>query len=447
MFPPFLSTHVIYPLHSLFNPFRHSVRQFFKEFQDSQWFSCDWHKEQQQAKLAALCQDAYDRVPYYRRLFDRLHVNLKEITLELLKELPVLERSHIRDNFADLINTRFKKEDLFRCSSGGSTGEPVHVMHTNHVVEVAEAHSERGKSWTGWRPGYVHHYFWGAPADIKTMSSAFKTKMWDFLYNRRFVDAFETSEALFERYYNLAKRRPPQLLESYSNILYEFAKFIEARKLSRLEINAVISSAGTLYDFQRDLISRTVGRGIFNRYGCRELGPIAHECETHEGMHINMERYIVEIERQDNDGVGSILITDLENFAFPLIRYRIGDQGKMSEAKCSCGRELIKLVDVVGRSLDIVITPEGNRISGELFPHVFKDFDEIILGQVVQHSINEVEVRLTTKEPLVQERVQMLLGMIKRYTGPSMVVRLNLTDRIIITPTGKYRPVISKVSQ
>ena len=255
------------------------------------------------------------------------------------------------------------------------------------------------------------------------------------------------SESLFASYYARHRSRPPALFESYADILYEFARYIEAQHLPFFGAAAIVSSAGTLHDFQRELIVRTVGREIFNRYGCREVGNIAQECEAHGGMHINMERYIVEVSNPDEEGVGELLITDLDNLAFPLVRYRIGDLGKLASEPCACGRGLVVLERVVGRTLDVVVTPDGRRISGVLFPRVFRDFPQIVLGQVIQHSLTEVEVRLRLQGNMSEDERTQLLERLRRALGPEVAVKINFDAEIVVTPTGKYRTVISQVGR
>ena len=115
-----------------------------------------------------------------------------------------------------------------------------------------------------------------------------------------------------------------------------------------------------LYDFQRRNIEKSFKTPVFNRYGCREVGHIASECPAHKGMHYDADRLIIEI--VDDEGntcppntVGNIVITDLNNYVFPLIRYKIGDMGSLSDdTNCECGCTFPKIRKIEGRSFDII---------------------------------------------------------------------------------------------
>src|SRR4029077_8403140 len=94
---------------------------------------------------------------------------------------------------------------------------------------------------------------------------------------------------------------------------------------------------------------------------------IASECATHEGMHINAENLLVEVvsgERSCSDEDGEIVITDLSNFAMPMIRYRIRDVGRIKQASCSCLRGLPLMELSAGRVTDFLVATSGTKVSG-----------------------------------------------------------------------------------
>ncbi len=96
---------------------------------------------------------------------------------------------------------------------------------------------------------------------------------------------------------------------------------------------------------------------------------IAFQCCKHSSYHIAAENTIVEIVN-DKDGPveqgekGRILVTNLNNYAMPFIRYDIGDVGVASEKSCSCGRGLPLLDSLEGRSVDVIVTKSRGKISG-----------------------------------------------------------------------------------
>ena len=110
---------------------------------------------------------------------------------------------------------------------------------------------------------------------------------------------------------------------------------------------------------------------------------IAAECEKQEGLHINSDNLFVEVINNGqfvNPGeAGELVITDLNNFSMPFVRYKNEDLAAISDKKCSCGRGLPLLAYVEGRILDAIQVPGGRVLPGEFFPHFFKDFKWIIV--------------------------------------------------------------------
>lgn len=93
-------------------------------------------------------------------------------------------------------------------------------------------------------------------------------------------------------------------------------------------MESIITSGETLYPWQREGIEEVFGKCLYDRYGCREFGNIAHQCEEQECYHVNMERFFLEIVDKNGEWVkegerGELVVTDLDNYGYPFIRYKI----------------------------------------------------------------------------------------------------------------------------
>jgi phenylacetate-CoA ligase len=144
--------------------------------------------------------------------------------------------------------------------------------------------------------------------------------------------------------------------------------------------------------------------------------------------------------------LGEIVITRLDNFAMPFVRYSSGDLGVMAVAPCRCGRSLPLLQRVEGRVQDAITTADGRVISGPFFAHMFKDCPDVKEFQVHQLAIDRLRIVMVLSEHsefLSRLRIERL---VKQYLGPDMDLEFELCDAIPPTRSGKRRVVISSVS-
>ena len=217
-----------------------------------------------------------------------------------------------------------------------------------------------------------------------------------------------------------------------------------------------MSAAGTLHDVQRELIERVFGAPVFNRYGSREVGDMACECDQHRGLHVSTPTHYIEIVRDGGTAarpgeIGEVLVTLLTNFAMPLIRYRIGDLAAWSEEPCTCGRAWPLLKSVVGRVTDTFLTAKGTRIHGEYFTHLFYFRDWIRQFQVVQVGYDEILLKVVLKDGMLnlpeskKYEVQEIEQKTRLVMGPACRIDWQVTSEISPTASGKRRYTISKV--
>jgi len=218
-----------------------------------------------------------------------------------------------------------------------------------------------------------------------------------------------------------------------------------------------MTSAGTLYGLMRETIQRVFRAPVFNRYGSREVGDIACECEAHQGLHVCPVTHYVEILREDGTParpgeVGEIVVTSLTNYAMPLIRYRIGDMGAWAEKDCSCGRNWPLLKEVTGRVTDSFVSASGTRVHGEYFTHLLYFRDWVKKFQFLQESYTRIRLLIVPAVPpdqakwIVEQERADLEAKVQLVMGPECSLEIELVSDIPPSPSGKYRYTISKVS-
>lgn len=221
-----------------------------------------------------------------------------------------------------------------------------------------------------------------------------------------------------------------------------------------------MTSAGTLYPYMREVIERVFKASVFNRYGSREVGGIACECELHKGLHVSPLTHYVEIIRADGTPaapgeVGEVVVTSLVNYTMPFIRYRIGDMAVWAEERCSCGRGWPLLKEVAGRVTDVFTRRDGTKIVPEYFIHLIgvvlkfswlrkfqviqEDYDHIRLIIVPSVSFQEANEHINREKADLETKVRLVMG-------DECRLEIELVEDIPPSPSGKYRYTISKVN-
>lgn len=421
------------------------------EFEANQWRSAEEIAALQWSKLSALVRHAYETVPHYREALERegLHPDRIHDRADFAR-IPILDKPTIRERRDSLLSSAFQRSELTRSATGGSTGEPMEYFYNRDSYERRMAAAMRGDGWAGWRLGAPELYIWGSQLIPTHPLKRLKTQLHFAGLRRAALNSFDLSPDTIRGAVEYANRVQPRVIIGYANAVYEFARCVEEAGLKVHAPQGVIVSAERVYPHQKELISRVLGAPVFERYGCREVMMIGAECEHHAGMHVTSDNVYVEIERNgrpcEPGELGEILLTDLHNYAMPLIRYRVGDVGAWSGKDCPCGRGLPLLKGVEGRTLDMIATPSGRMISGVFFPHLLKDFPAVRTFEVVQETRERLVIRLSLQRPLDPADRAFLEETVRKTVGSEMQVEWIVGEDVRIERTAKFRPVQSRVT-
>jgi phenylacetate-CoA ligase len=249
--------------------------------------------------------------------------------------------------------------------------------------------------------------------------------------------------------------RPQQLL-AYAGSLYELARYVHDTGLRVYSPAGVMTSAESIYPEQRALIESVFRAPVYDRYGSREAGNMACECDHHRGLHVAAPTHLIELLRPDGalagpGESGEIVVTCFETFAMPLVRYRIGDRATWAEGPCTCGRAWPLLQQVNGRVMDAFATPGGGTIDGCYFTMGFFGRDWVEKFQVVQEAPDLLRVFIVLRDPATpRERFEADIAHYDEHArtvlGPACRVEYEFVDAITPSPQGKHRYTISKLA-
>ena len=427
---------------------RHAVR-----LEQTQWWSWPQIQALQMRKLSALLEHAYAHVPFYRRWFQEAGMIPGDVKSPAdLGKLPILAKRDIQDHCNDLLAVGVDRGQLQPNHTGGSTGQPLTFYQDANYRTWGAADLLRNYRMTGYRLGMRWAFLWGSDYD-GTVHRGWRGRLKDrVVYNTLWINTFDLStDTLLQAAQDLV-RWQPQILVAYvssATLLARLARECGIRDIAPL---AMQTSAEVLTSDDRRLLGDTFGCQLFDRYGCREVGNIAHECDAHRGLHVLAENNLVEL--LDRSGrpvapgeVGRIVVTNLNNFAMPFIRYEVGDMAVAAPSNCTCGRGLPLLESVVGRCSDIISSPSGKLLHGEFFTHLFYKIPGVYQFRVAQETIEDLRIQISPGPDFDPSAAcAFLVDAIRKHADPAFRVSFEMCDHLPPASSGKYRFTVSNIT-
>ena len=419
----------------------YKYHDYLKFLDENQFNSRKRIVEHQEKRLRELIEFAFQHIEFYKEFSKKNNIAPKNIrTLEDLKKLPVMSKQKYRTLFPEkIVDPDANEEDLYLNSTSGSTGTPFKFYNSKELRGHKAARSTRFYRWANCEFGDPMVKIWGIS------HLGLKKKIYHkFFKNQLLINAFNLNRNNFHNYYKKIKKKEPILLEAYTSSAYAFSLILEENNLE-LNIPSTILSGETLFDFQKELIEEKFNTEIYNRYGCREFGAIAQHCSHHTGLHINEEDFIIEIIDDNHQTVekgttGNIVVTCLNNYVMPFIRYKMDDLGSFLEKECPCGRKLKMLKTVEGRVTDMIYSPSGKHISLYFFALTFQGLNEYVNEfQVVQKKgSKQLIIKIVPTEEYNHEVEKRIKQEINEMDN-AFNINIDLVDKIPLEPNGKKK--------
>jgi phenylacetate-CoA ligase len=420
-----------------------------REMEKSQYYDLNELKKHQFDRLKKMINHAYKNTTYYRTKFNAYGINPEDIEDENdFKKIPIRSKKYIHDYSDQLISNNHKKESLIPFKTGGSTGKSVTVYYDYTAMEKGVGSSLRSFNWTGWKLGEPIGRVWGNPVLPRTI----KEKLRNILIEPQFyLDTMNLHDETVHDFAHEWEKNKPTLLHGHSHSLYMFAQFCKKLNIKDIKPKGIISTSMMLIPSERKVIEDIFECKVTDLYGCEEVGLIGCECEEHNGMHLNMENNYVEfINSQENDTAsaeeGAIVVTNLNNKAMPIIRYKIEDVGIPSNRFCKCGRNLPLIERVTGRVADFLVRKDGSLVAGvSLVERTLTAFPGIDQMQIIQQDLDNIGLNIVQGAKYSEATERQLIDEFKEVFGPFINLVFNYVTVIAPERNGKFRFSISKI--
>lgn len=416
-------------------------------------------------KLAELLAHCQRSVPYYRHCLGPPHSknkrrksdtgNLVERAIPedyaacerslALDDFPILERDTVRQETNRLLAEDFAGVRL-PASTGGSSGHPLQFWTDNPKEVRHNAQKLRFRQWLGVEPGDRQVDFWGSPIELEKNSRLRRYKD-RYLLNQTLCSAHDLTPERIHQYAHFLGSFRPQLIYGYPTVIYRVARYCseQPQLLGNWRPQAIVCTSEMLYPQLREGIRAGLGTEVFNEYGSRDGGLIAHECR-HGRLHIAAEHVWVEVdpEQTDDEGVGDLLITNLDGYAMPFVRYRVGDRGRLSNERCPCGSPLPVLERLEGRRNDFLVGGGGRRVHGSAANYVLRERAEVIQYRLVQRRDCSIDIQVVATDGWAETSERAIASGVRQILGLDTAVRIERVTAIPPAPSGKYRWVESE---
>lgn len=351
-----------------------SYLKWRKKIEDESLLSIDELNQLNWQRCKAIFDYSFTNIPFYQRKYREAGVSsvADVVSPEDFSRLPILTKDEIRHCSSKMIAAHDSLKKLSKVTTGGSTGEPLSVYQD---------------------PSIPYYYFsrdifatWGIRISDNSarlnrhVPSRIKRVLSDvFLYPQKkcYLDANKLlSVAAMQGFTQEIGKVRPTYLKGYLGAVLQYATYCEEHHVNIPSLKAVWTSSAPLTEQARQYMEGVFKCKVYTQYGCCEIPHLASECCKQKGMHINHNFRKIDI--VDDHGKtlpigthGNVVITNLVDFRFPLIRYQNGDTSQLLSRQCTCGLNYPLMEYVRGRISDTLILPDKSGIAGDFLTTVF----------------------------------------------------------------------------
>jgi phenylacetate-CoA ligase len=404
----------------------------------------------QQRQLALLVDHAARQSVQFHGRLERAGLRPGDLLGEGgLRRLPTLRRRDLQQAGTALYCKQVPPSHgrLGETRTSGSTGEPVVIKRTGLGQLLWSAFSIRYLLWQDIDftkrcssirppiPAYSIQRSWGPPT-----SMLFETGQQQSIPMTTDIRQQAAWLAEFD----------PAVITLYPTNLDALIRHCRQAGIKLPGLERILSLGETLSPRLRQAAEETFGAKVSDLYSSQELGVLALQCQSGEGYHVMAESVIVEVLNDDGSPcqpgeAGRVVVTDLHNFATPLIRYEIGDYAEAAEP-CPCGRGLPTLKQIRGRERNMVVRPDGTRHWPLVGFGRFRDIAPISQYQLIQHDLQRIEVRLVSETPVTAAQESTLGETIREALGfPFELAFAYFEGELPRKPGGKFEEFVCEL--
>lgn len=391
--------------------------------------------------MKKIVRHAYDTVSFYKKLFDQHGFHPNDLkTIEDISLLPIIDKELLAQNSYDqLISKKYKKNSLIPVKTAGSNGTPYMFYIDHSFDQFRKAQFLRPYLTNGRRP-----------FDHSVSFSVSKSEPVKWFHRIGLMSGTRIFSGLdINNQIKVLKQVKPDIIQGYGSVLNLLSSKIIEDDIQIKKPRLIFTDSELLMPEMRENIEKAFCTKVYDIYGTFETDNIAYQCSRHEGYHIAVDCVILEFIKDynpiDADQEGEIVVTVLNNFAMPFIRYNLHDIGSFSKKICSCGRTFPLMDQISGRASDYLVTEDGRKLSvfnlgrfADLAPNVCE-------YQIIQEDFNLFTLLIVPNKSYSNEGKRIIIPAI-RQLFPQAEININLVPSIKRETSGKFKAFKSKIN-
>lgn len=390
-------------------------------------------KEIQQSNLSLFLKKISGESGVWNLFFKKNSLDINSSSLgEDIKTLPVLNKIFYKKNLDFTVGVKSLKSNA--CFTSGSSGIPF-VMLLDSVSSFWRCLiALRGNDWAGCDENTKF---------VRIIRKEYPDPMRQFAEPKSIFLTWGNDESSL----NFLRK-----ITHTPMILYGFIEFFRQLKQKTQNermpnIKSIIMTGEALSEAERGEFEDFFKAPVYMSYSSREFGRIAQECEYKNGLHINAERFLIEIVDSSGNRLnwgreGKIIITDTKNFVMPFLRFDIGDNGYILKETCPCGKTLPRLF-LTDRNTYKTILGQKNIRPYALFTAVNKFSRHILRYQIIQRDKNDFIILIDPLKGFCREEAEKIKFSFANILGENINVNVDWTTRNFIIKNGKQIPFVS----
>ena len=356
-----------------------------------------------------------------------------------LKDMPIVNKDTYRADYDAFLSSEYLNEKGSRVmATSGSTGTPLRIVQNRDKVRHDTADGiffgAMADYYIGMKMGFIRVW----------VHNVKKSPLRLLAENMIMVDSSDLGEEALTRMLEMIRKKRVKCLLGYASALAEISRFIEKNEIdtSDFSVTSIIPISESMPPLVKKKLAGQFGCPVQQWYSNEENGTMGIQGRNSDAYYIDSENFYFEILKTDSDEpaeegeLGRIVITDLRNYAMPIIRYDNGDLAVYKRTEKD-GRFKLYLTELYGRRSDTIYDTKGNALTPFIITNNLWDVEGVRQYRFIQDTKNTYTLELNGDPDVMDEKD--ILGRILPYFGEDARINIVYVDEIPVLNSGKRK--------